>query len=82
MLVEDKHSISVLAEQILFARLRAFDEDDNLSLQDKAEGKKKAIEVFVKEYAQRSTLLSEEEVRKLVNDVIARTYRNINGEDR
>ena len=28
MLVEDRHSISVLTEQILYPRIRAFDEDE------------------------------------------------------
>ena len=77
MLVEDEHSISVLIETVLFPRLRAFDEDPRNNLKEREEKKKEAIEVFVKEYAEKSTLLSEEEVRQLVDDVIARTKRNL-----
>ncbi len=55
MLVEDKHSISALTEQILFPRLRAFDEDDRIKLKDKEEMKRSAIELFVKEYAEQSS---------------------------
>lgn len=79
MLVEDKHSISVLVELILFPRLRAFDEDDGMELKKKEEMKKSAIELFVKEYAEKSSLLSEEEVRQLVYDVLARTNKNLKG---
>ena len=82
MLVEDKHSISVLTEQLLYPRLRAFDEDEGMDLQLKEENKKKAIEIFVKEYTEKSTLLSEDEVRDLVNDVLSRMKQKTAGIDR
>ena len=81
MLVEDKHSISVLVETVLFPRLRAFDEDSRSNLKEREEKKKEAIEVFVEEYAEKSTLLSEEEVRQLVHDTIASTTRNLKKAD-
>ena len=81
MLVEDKHSISVLVETVLFPRLRAFDEDPRNNLKEREEKKTEAIKVFVEEYAGKSTLLSEEEVRQIVDDVIARTKRNLKKAD-
>ena len=77
MLVEDKHSISVLVETVLFPRLRAFDEDSRSNLKEREEKKKEAIDIFVDEYAEKSTLLSKEEVRQLVHEVIARTNKNL-----
>ena len=82
MLVEDEHSISVLVEEILFPRLRAYDEDERINPKEKEKKKDKVIETFVKEYSKKSTLLSEEQIRQLVNKVIQRTYKNIVGEDR
>ena len=82
MLVEDKHSISVLTEEVLYRRLKAFDEDSNLDAESKEEKKKEAIDVFVKKYAEESTLLSEEEVRKLVLEVLDRTIRNLKKDGR
>lgn len=81
MLVEDKHSISVLTEEVLYRRLKAFDEDSNLDAESKEEKKKEAIDVFVKKYAEESTLLSEE-VRKLVLEVLDRTIRNLKTDGR
>ena len=47
MLVEDKHSISVLTEQILFPRLRSFDEEDKMNVEDK---EKNTLSAQVTEY--------------------------------
>ena len=82
MLVEDEHSISVLTEQILYPRIRAFDEDDNMDDKTKAEKKQEAINVFVREYSKKSELLSEDEIARLVKTVLQRTIDNIKGQNR
>lgn len=77
MLIEDKHSISVLTEEVLYRRIKAFDESDNFDENTKKEKKEEAIEFFIKEYTEKSTSLSEEEVRKIVHSVLKRTIDNI-----
>lgn len=82
MLVEDKHSISVLTEEVLYRRLKAFDEDSNMDAKTKEEKKNEAINVFVKKCTEESTLLSEEEVKELVLKVLDRTIRNLKTDSR
>ena len=77
MFVEDRHTISVLTENVLYERIRAFNESDDMDDKTKEEKKKEAIEVFVKECSKKSSELSEEEVRELVNCVLNRTLENI-----
>lgn len=81
MLVEDKHSISVLTEEVLYRRLKAFDEDSNMDAKTKEEKKNEAINVFVKKCTEESTLLSEE-VKELVLKVLDRTIRNLKTDSR
>ena len=81
MLVEDRQSISVLTEQILYPRIRAFDEDDNMDGKTKVEKKEKAIKVFVEECSKKSEMLSKDEIDQLVRTVLQKT-NNIKGQNR
>ena len=47
-IAEEKHRIAMMVELVLYKRLKAFDEDDNLDEKTREEQKREIVDAFVK----------------------------------
>ena len=74
---EEKHRIAMMVELVLYKRLKAFDEDDNLDEKTREEQKREIVDAFVKKCS-KTDILTQDQVREYVEFVLDRTIKNRN----
>ena len=72
---EQKHNISILVELVLYPRIRAID-SENISVKERREEKKEAINAFIKECSERSKIMTEEQIKEHVVNKLNKMIKN------
>ena len=76
-IAEEKHRIAMMVELVLYKRLKAFDEDDNLDEKTREDQKREIVDTFVKRCS-KTNVLTQDQVREHVEFVLDRTIKNRN----
>lgn len=76
-IAEEKHRIAMMVELVLYKRLKAFDDDDNLDEKTREEQKREIVDAFVKKCS-KTDILTQDQVREYVEFVLDRTIKNRN----
>ena len=74
---QEKHEIALLAENILYIRIRAYKEDDSIDDETKTKLKNQAVEAFVEYCVEKYKTLTPEQIREHVLLKLNKTIDNI-----